>query len=618
MFQASIKRKALKIASLSCVLSFCSIPLLNAQQNGFIANNSLWQDDLSAITDNDWNYSSAAHLLERAGFGGTPEKISQLAAMGPTAAIQQLLNFDSVDNSHLQAFDHSGIHDPGLEPFPPSRPATTELAKATGEALGIKIKPEGNRRLQPVVNKFFYWLRASVLETNRVSYWWANRMVASNSPLQEKMALFWHGHYAVNESKVRDYRKLLNELELFHDMGIGSFRDLMVAVAKDPAMLSFLDAGVNVKGAPNENFAREIMELFTMGVGNYSESDIREAARAFTGWNYVNLDFVINENQHDNGQKTFLGHTGNFDGIEIIDLIMEQPVTADYIAGKIYRFFVREDLSPQLQAELGSILRNSDYEIAVLLEAIFTSKDFYSDATVGQQIKSPVQLAISTYRKLGLDTVPGVPDFNRSTGALSQSLFRPPTVAGWAGGRSWITPGLLLARGNFARDILFPDINFIPLDRWNPSREIRSVSDRIRQGMDITSATQPSSLGEGAIMAESNVMADRDEDFNTRYGSFRGWQMAIERVKPIPRHTARINLSQMILEQEIENTVELVDYFIARFMHVALGDDSRQMLVNFISSELGTTDIREAQSYMEDSLRLLLHLVLSQPEYQLG
>jgi hypothetical protein len=618
MFQASIQRKALKIASLSCVLSFCSIPLLNAQQNGFIANNSLWQDDLSAITDNDWNYSSAAHLLERAGFGGTPEKISQLAAMGPTAAIQQLLNFDSVDNSHLQAFDHSGIHDPGLEPFPPSRPATTELAKATGEALGIKIKPEGNRRLQPVVNKFFYWLRASVLETNRVSYWWANRMVASNSPLQEKMALFWHGHYAVNESKVRDYRKLLNELELFHDMGIGSFRDLMVAVAKDPAMLSFLDAGVNVKGAPNENFAREIMELFTMGVGNYSESDIREAARAFTGWNYVNLDFVINENQHDNGQKTFLGHTGNFDGIEIIDLIMEQPVTADYIAGKIYRFFVREDLSPQLQAELGSILRNSDYEIAVLLEAIFTSKDFYSDATVGQQIKSPVQLAISTYRKLGLDTVPGVPDFNRSTGALSQSLFRPPTVAGWAGGRSWITPGLLLARGNFARDILFPDINFIPLDRWNPSREIRSVSDRIRQGMDITSATQPSSLGEGAIMAESNVMADRDEDFNTRYGSFRGWQMAIERVKPIPRHTARINLSQMILEQEIENTVELVDYFIARFMHVALGDDSRQMLVNFISSELGTTDIREAQSYMEDSLRLLLHLVLSQPEYQLG
>lgn len=618
MSQASIQRKALKIASLSCVFSFLSISPLNAQQNVFIASNSGWQDDLSAITDNDWNYSRAAHLLERAGFGGTPEQINRLVAMGPTAAIQQLLDFSSVDNSHLKAFDHSGIHDPGLEPFPPSRPATTELAKNAGEALGIKIKPEGNRRLQPVVNKFFYWLRASVLETNRVSYWWANRMVSSNSPLQEKMALFWHGHYAVNESKVRDYRKLLKELELFHEMGIGSFRDLMVAVAQDPAMLSFLDAGVNVKGAPNENFAREIMELFTMGVGNYTESDIREAARAFTGWNYVDLDFVINEDQHDNEQKTFLGHTGNFDGIDVIDLIMEQPITADYIAGKIYRFFVRENLSPQLQAELGSILRDADYEIAALLQTLFTSKDFYSEATVGQQIKSPVQLAISTYRKLGLDTAPGVPDFNRATGSLSQSLFRPPTVAGWAGGRSWITPGLLLARGNFARDVLFPDINFIPLDRWNPSSEIRSVSDRIRLGMDITSATQPSSVGEGSIMAESNMMADRDEDFNTRYGSYRGWQMAIERVKPIPRHTARINLSQMVLEQNIENTSELVDYFIARFMQVPPGADSRQMLVNFVSKELGTNDIREAQSYMEDSLRLLLHLVLSQPEYQLG
>ena len=131
-------------------------------------------------------------------------------------------------------------------------------------------------------------------------------MVASNNPLQEKMALFWHGHYAVNETKVRDYRKLLMELELFHEMGTGNFRDLMVAVAQDPAMLSFLDAGVNVKGASNENFARKIMELFTMGVGNYSETDIREAARAFTGWNYVDLEFVINEALHDDDEKQFL------------------------------------------------------------------------------------------------------------------------------------------------------------------------------------------------------------------------------------------------------------------------------------------------------------------------
>lgn len=576
------------------------------------------QDDLTPLSTRDWDYQAAAHLLERAGFGGTPNQIEALAALSPRDAVHSLVYFNPDNNRHLLPFQHSGVHDAGLEPFPPSRPATTELAKQTGEALGVKVKPEGNRRLQPVVNKFFYWLRASVLETNRVAYWWADRMVASNNPLQEKMALFWHGHYAVNEIKVRDYRKLLNELELFHEMGTGSFRDLMVAVAQDPAMLSFLDAGVNVKGAPNENFAREIMELFTMGVGNYTEADIREAARAFTGWNYVDLDFVINEEQHDDGIKNFLGHSGNFDGVEIIDLIMEQPVTAEYIASKIYRFFVREEISQTLAMELGNTLRDADYDVATLLETIFLSKDFYSALSVGSQIKSPVHLAISTYRKLGLEDAPGVPDFNRATGALSQSLFRPPTIAGWAGGRSWMTPGLLLERGNFALDVLFPDINFVPPDRVNRSAEIRSVADRIRQGLDITSATQPSSLAEGGIMAESNMLADRDEEFNTRYGNFRGWQMAIERVKPIPRHTARVNLSKMLNERGVENTSEAVDYLLARFMNVQPSSSTRSMLINFLNEDLGTTSITEAQTYMEDSLRLVLHLIMSQPEFQLS
>jgi hypothetical protein len=481
----------------------------------------------------------------------------------------------------------------------------------------MQVKAGGNRPLQPIVNKFFYWLRASVLETDRVAYWWANRMVASNTPLQEKMALFWHGHFAVNESKVRDYRKLLNELTLFHAQGTGNFRELMIAVAEDPAMLSFLDAGVNVKGAPNENFAREIMELFTMGVGHYSETDIREAARAFTGWNYVDLQFVVNADQHDDGEKTFLGRTGNFDGEDIINIIMEQPVTADYIAGKLYRFFVREELSPAVQTQLGSVLRDAEYQIAPLLEALFLSRDFYSNPSVGTQIKSPVQLAVSTYRALGLQDAPGVPDFNRATGALGQALFRPPTVAGWAGGRSWMTPGLLLERGNFGRDVLFPDINFLPSDRYNNGEDIRSVAERIRQGMDITSATQPS-IGEGAIMAESNVLADRDEDFNTRYGSFRGWQMAIEKVKPIPRHFARVDLSGMVMAADLANTEAVVDYFIERFMRVPPGAAARQTMVAFLDKELGTSDIARAQTYMEDSLRLLLHVVMSQPEYQLA
>jgi hypothetical protein len=575
-----------------------------------------WQNELTAITASDWNYDFAAHLLERAGFGGSPEEIDTLARLTPIEAVQRLVYFQNIPNS-LPPFDESGIHDPGLEPFPESRPAVTKMAKEKGEALGIKVKAGGDRPLQPIVNEFFYWLRASVLETQRVGYWWANRMVATHHPLEEKMALFWHGHFAVNEAKVRDYRKTLGQLQLFHKYGTGSFRDLLIAVAQDPAMLSFLDAGVNVKGAPNENFAREIMELFTMGVGNYSEKDIREGARAFTGWNYVDLKFVVNKDQHDDGSKTFLGQTGNFDGVDVINTILKQPVTSRFIAGKIYRYFVRQEIAPETQEKLGTVLRNNDYKIASLLETIFLSRDFYSPASVGTQIKSPVQLAISTFKKLGLTEAPGVPDFNIATGTLGQRLFAPPTVAGWSEGRSWITPGLLLERGNFIRDVLFPDINFIPPDRANPAADVRIVADKIRAGMDISTATVPERGSEGGL-AESNMLADRDEDFNTRYGSFRGWQMAIERVKPIPRQTAQVRLTKAVVDAKLKNTTEVVDYFIRRFMRVAPADDKRKSMIAFLNKELGTSDIEVAKTYMEDSLRLFLHLLLSEPEYQLS
>ncbi len=606
-----------RVDSLGALLAVAAALVVSpAPARAQAAGPAAWQNDLTPITAKDWNRDLAAHLLERAGFGGTPAEIDALAKMTPAQAIARLVRYQGTDVSHLPAFDESNIHDPGLEPFPPSRPAVTDLAKKNGEALGIKVKPEGNRRMQPIVDEFFYWLRASVLETNRVAYWWANRMLNSPRPLQEKMALFWHGHYAVNEPKVRDYRKLLAELRLFEDHGTGNFRDLMVAMAQDPGMLTFLDAGVNVKGAPNENFAREIMEMFTMGVGNYTEKDIREAARAFTGWNYVDLKFVVNQDQHDDGEKTFLGKTGRFDGVQVIDIIMQQPVTADYIAGKIYRFFVRQDLTPELQKKLGAVLRSSHYEIAPLLETIFLSRDFYSPASVGNQIKSPVELAVSTYKKLGLQNVPGVPDFNSSTGALGQRLFSPPTVAGWAGGRSWITPGLLLERGNFARDVLFPDINFIASDRVAGGEEVRRVANRIREGMDITKATIPED--KNGEMAESNMSADRDEDFNTRYGSFRGSQLAIERVKPIPRETAQVNLTRMVMAQEPKNTIQVVDYLIGRFMRVPPSDDVRRSLVAFLDLELGTSDISVAKTYLEEPLRLVLHLIMSQPEYQLS
>lgn len=573
-----------------------------------------WMGDLTPIGQEDWNTERAAHLLERAGFGGTPGEIAQFAAMTPEAAVRRLVYHKDIAND-LPAFDHSGVHDAGLEPFPASRPAATDLAKDTGESMGIKVKPAGNRRLQPVANKFFYWLRASRLETNRVVYWWANRMLATNRPLEEKMALFWHGHFATSEEKVRDYRKMLKQNELFRAQGTGNFRDLLIGVAQDPAMLAFLDAGVNVKGAPNENFAREIMEMFSMGVGNYSETDIREAARAFTGWNFVDLDFVVTPEKHDDTIKTVLGKQGGFDGVGVIDVILSQPVTSEYVSGRIYRYFVRQDLSAELRAQLSAKLRQSNYEIAPLLETIFLSRDFYSPASMATHIKSPVELVISTYKKMALTEVPGVPDFNDVTETLGQKLLYPPTVAGWANGKSWITPGLLLARGNFVYDTLFPDINFLPPDRYPlTDYKIGAVNEKLALGMDVTTATRP----EAKEVTSMSMQADRDEDFNTRLASFRGWQMALQKVKPIPRATAQLDLSAMVLGAGCRNAREATDYLLARFVSVPLDPGTHERIAKFLENELGTADLTTAASFLEEPLRSTLHLILSLPEYQLG
>ncbi|MEC8493188.1 MAG: DUF1800 domain-containing protein [Pseudomonadota bacterium] len=557
----------------------------------------------------------AKHLASRAGFGATLEEIAALIGETPKLALEQFMN-NRKDDSSAPAFRHSGIFDEGLDPFPPSRPATTEMAKRQGNALGIAVKPDGNRPLQPIVNKFFYWLRASRLETDRVAYWWANRMLAGEQPLREKAALFWHGHFATNEDKVRDYRKMLIQVETFQRLGLANFRDLLIAIAQDPAMLVFLDAGVNTKDSLNENFAREIMELFTMGVGEYSEEDVREAARAFTGWSVKGLEFHIDPETHDAGAKDFLGERGHFDGIEIIDRILARPQTSQFIAAKLYRYFVQDDLSPAAEEQLGQRLRHYNYEIGDFLTELFVSQDFYASA--GEHIKSPVELVVSTYKKMGLTQVPGVPDFNVVTGALGQRLMHPPTVAGWSQGRSWITPSLLFERGNFVLDVVSPDLNFVPPDRFPTfTPEVARVQKRLRSGMSISNATMPTGMM-GTTMAQSNALADRDEAFNTRLGSMRGWQMAIERVRPIPRDFARLQLVKDVQSQALSTPLDVVLYLERRFFEVPLLPVDREELAEFLADALGTADIAAAGSYAEDSLRRLLHAMLSRPEYQLG
>ncbi len=585
-----------------------------------------WAEDLAPIGAADWSHGRARHLLDRAGFGGTPDDIARLARMSPEQAVRSLVDYHAVANAHLAPFEHSGVWDPTLDPFPPTRPAATRLAEQTGAAMGVLAKPAGTRKLQPVANRFFYWLRASALETRRVANWWADRMVATNRPLEEKMALFWHGHFASGEDKVRDYRKLLGQLALFQRHATGNFRTLLIAVAQDPAMLVFLDAGQNVKGRPNENFGREVMELFTMGVGNYTEQDIREGARAFTGWRHADLAFHIDPEKHDDGEKTFLGRTGRFGGVEILDIILEQTCTADFIAGKLYRFLVRDDLSPAFQKRLGALLRENNYEIAPFLRTVFLSRDFYGARSVGTHIKGPVELVVSTYRRLGLKNLPGIPDFNAASSALGQTLLNPPTVAGWAQGRAWITPGTLLARGNFARDVALPDVIDFVDPNFVPDAQSRRVHHRILSGMDITSATSDrapgmAAAGMGKKMAGAEAMANllsEHEDFNTHYASYKGWEEAVRKIKPIPRAAAQFNLTEIVFAEGAKTTTDAVDLLLHRLLAVPVDGEARAAAIAFLDQQLGTSELARARSYAEEPLRQLVHLIMSAPEFQLA
>jgi uncharacterized protein (DUF1800 family) len=586
-----------------------------------------WAEDLAPIGDADWNYARARHLLDRAGFGGTPDDIARLARTTPEAAVRSLVDYHSIDQGRLNPFEHSGVYDPTLTPFPPTRPAATALAAETGMAMGVAVKPSGTRKLQPVADRFFYWLRASALETRRVANWWADRMVATERPLEEKMALFWHGHFACGADKVRDYRKMLGQVTLFQRHATGNFRELLVAVAQDPAMLVFLDAGQNVRGAPNENFGREVMELFTMGVDNYTERDIREGARAFTGWRDDDLTFLVDAAKHDDGEKAFLGHTGQFDGVEILDIILEQQVTANYIAGKLYRFLVREEMTPEFQQRLGTLLRDKGYEIGPFLRTIFLSRDFYSQPSMGTHIKGPVELIVSTYRRLGLKVLPGVPDFNAASEKLGQVLLNPPTVAGWAQGRAWITPGTLLARGNFAREVVLPDmIDFVD-PNLIPDAQVRKVNARILSGLDITAATSERESGEKAEMgmdkgrggtsAMANLLSDQEE-FNTHYASLKGWQEAVRKIKPILRAPAQFSLTEIVFAEQAKTTADAVDVISRRFLSVPIDSEARAATIAFLDEQLGTADLARARSFAEEPLRLVAHLIMSAPEYQLA
>ncbi len=272
---------------------------------------------------------------------------------------------------------------------------------------------------------------------------WLNTMINSEAQLREKMSLFWHGHFACRAQNGFFQQELL---QIIRSNALGSFADMLKAVSKSPAMLQFLNNQQNKKSHPNENFAREVMELFTMGRGNYTENDVQEAARAFTGWSFdVRGEFIFRKNQHDIGSKTFLGKTGNFDGDDILNMLLENKQTANYISRKMYRYFVNENINEANQQWLSKRFYGNNYDILKLMEDMYTSDWFYDEQHMGTKIKSPVELLVGIRRLLPMELENDQSQllFQR---ALGQILFVPPNVAGWPGGKNWIDSSSLMLR----------------------------------------------------------------------------------------------------------------------------------------------------------------------------
>lgn len=280
--------------------------------------------------------------------------------------------------------------------------------------------------------------------------WWIRQMITGPLSLTEKMTLFWHGHFATQYSTVQVPQYHFKMNALLRRYAFGNFKDMVKTVTVDPCMLIYLDGVRNRVGSPNENYAREVMELFTIGIGNYTQTDIESAAKAFTGWQVSGLNAVYAPARHDNSIKTFMGRTGNFDGNQIIDIIFEQQETARFICRKLYKFFIYQVPEETIVDQLATTFRNNNYEIAPVLRLLFTSSHFYNQLIISAEISGPVERAVGSVRQLGIPVLPTsnvVPSFVRTQAeTFGQSLFEPPNVAGWPGRRSWISSTTLLSR----------------------------------------------------------------------------------------------------------------------------------------------------------------------------
>ena len=362
-------------------------------------------------------YDDARHLLGRTSFAATPTEVDTYSRLTREQAVERLL-------------------------------AGNRARAATPPPRWVSEPFDSLRRLRNASQEERQVLQRQRREEGiELRAWWLEEMRITASPLTEKMTLFWHNHFVSSDQKVRSPQLMYRQNQLLRHHAFGNFSTLLHEIARDPAMVIYLDNASNRKAQPNENFAREVMELFTLGEGHYTEQDVKEAARAFTGWS-VDIDtgeFLFRAPQHDGGPKTVLGRSGNLTGDDVLRILLAHPRTAEHVVEKLWREFVSPSPDPEEVKRIARRFRDSRYDIQVVLRALLTSNAFYAAHNRATLVKSPVDLVVGTLRQFRFKTGEMLP-FALTVAQLGQNLFAPPNVKGWPGGEAWINSTTLLAR----------------------------------------------------------------------------------------------------------------------------------------------------------------------------
>ncbi len=509
------------------------------------------ESSLKPIRPDQWDRAAAEHLLRRAGFGGTPEQVEALAAMTPEQAVASLVDYQNI-------------------PYDPPPPLIDDILREPPDRRRLRDLPPEQRR------KLFQQRQAAERRSfAEIRLWWIERMVESPRPLEEKMTLFWHGHFTSGFREVRRAVFMYEQNQFLRRRALDNFRELLVGISRDRAMLVYLDGFRNRKKHPNENYARELMELFTLGVGHYTEQDVIQAARAFTGFGFDDHGFVFRPREHDDGVKRFLGHTGRFDGDDIIDIILKQPACSRFLARKLLTFFVRPDPPKRLVENLAKEIRRQKYELKPVMRTLFLSQAFYAPAARGSLIKSPVELVVGTARQLGVK-ISNLPEANRAMIAMGQELLQPPNVKGWDGGTKWINTATLFTRYNTIAGLVYGT----PGAQRRNERRLRQAA--AKAGVDFQQ-----------MMASSN-------------GATR--MLGADQPPYDPRP---------VLERyELRTAGQIVDFYAEHLLAVPLPEDKRAELVTYLQGDAKRFDPTARATL--DRVRTTIHLLCSTPEFQLN